>query len=411
MPRPRWLRSSRKSWEKIGYLKVAAVTSYRVGTTDDFVDKVKASLNSTVSVPYVDALADWLTTNGLAAKSDLEVPNDIDLRLQYWWAYNNLDKSGWLSREAIPELFSSFPKKAGLLEESFDLTELGHTLVTGFIEDQELAAIEGKLVSTTSPLIVNHQQRLFFLYCMITMDGDFLLPLLMLWLDAFGKSTFGYLDAAKIMPQALDLVAKNFRGSSYTTDDQNEISELERLRDLVTNQNKERIEKQGSGSRREQLCVPRLEWLIDTGVLSREYDREYRFSEAGLVLVKDWAAYYRQALGKYYAEDCVGKLLNEYFFGPVLVFVCGRSERVSSERCMELMREAHKRARSPLGYTLLRTVLLLMHAEQIEKGHCLFIEYEGALHIVESEHVKKPSSVYYTVDRLGSEHQIKFECD
>jgi len=37
-----------------------------------------------------------------------------------------------------------------------------------------------------------------------------------------------------------------------------------------------------------------------------------------------------------------------------------------------------------------------------------FIEYNDALQIVEAEYRDHPKSIYYTVDRMSNEHQVKF---
>ena len=61
-----------------------------------------------------------------------------------------------------------------------------------------------------------------------------------------------------------------------------------------------------------------------------------------------------------------------------------------------------------MGYVLIRSLLLLTHGQQAEMETPKFIEYDDALQAVETEYRAHPLSVYYTVDRLGDEHQLKF---
>jgi hypothetical protein len=251
-------------------------------------------------------------------------------------------------------------------------------------------------------------QKVFFLYSVLKADGDFMLPLLMEWADSFGNETFTYLDAGKLMPSALDRIVANFRDSAYSTDDQQEISEIERVRDLITQQNEMKIEKMGSGSRREQMSIPRLEWLVDLGVLKKESSRSYKFTKEGFLLVNDLVTHYQDLLSKYYPEDCLLKLLDQHLFGPTLRFLCGQAKQAELNDCLRLLREAYQVAKGTLGYVLLRSLLLLLHGWQAEADTPTFVEYDDALKAVETESRVNPESVYYTVDRLGNEHQVKF---
>jgi hypothetical protein len=409
--RPRWLHGSRRSWERVGFLKLAALLISRYGPSEDFVQKVKMHINSAVNVSYDPELVSWLSSNGLLNRQELKEiasKRNIDIRLQHWWAFNTSVQTGWLSREAIPECFGFFPRKTGILEDNFDISELGRTLLLGFMPSDEIAAWEGTSVSARSPLILTRGQRVFFVYSVLKADGDFLLPLLMEWAHSFGSKTFTYLDAGKLMPSALDRMAANFRGSAYSTDDQREISEIERVRDLVTQQNEMKIEKMGSGSRREQMSIPRLEWLVDLGVLRKESTRSYRFGKEGLILVNDLVTHYQDLSSKYYPEDCLLKLLNQHLFGPTLRFLCGQAKQVELNDCLRLLKEAYQVAKGTLGYVLLRSLLLLIHGWQAETDTPTFVEYDDALQAVETESRLDPESVYYTIDRLGNEHQVKF---
>jgi len=409
--RPRWLRGSRRSWERIGFLKLAALLISRYGPSEDFVEKVRTHINSAINVSYDPELVRWLSSNGLLDRQDLkEIASkcNLDMRLQYWWAFNAPVQTGWLSREAIPEYFGFFPRKTGILEDNFDISELGRTLLLGFMPSDEIAVWEGTSVSTGSPLILTKGQRVFFVYSILESDGDFMLPLLMEWVHSLGSKTFTYLDAGRLMPSALDRMAANFRGSAYSSDDQREIREIERVRDLITQQNEMNIEKVGLGSRREQMSIPRLEWLVDLGVLQKENTRSYRFTKEGLLLVDDLVTHYQDLSSRYYPEDCLLKLLNQHLFGPTLRFLCSQAKQAELNDCLRLLKEAYQVAKGTLGYVLLRSLLLLIHGWQAETDTPTFVEYDDALQAVETESRVDPESVYYTVDRLGNEHQVKF---
>jgi len=61
-----------------------------------------------------------------------------------------------------------------------------------------------------------------------------------------------------------------------------------------------------------------------------------------------------------------------------------------------------------MGYALIRSLLLFVNARQAENRLPGYVEYNGALASIQAEYKKNPVSTYYTVDRLGDEHQVKF---
>lgn len=412
MAKPKWLRSSRKSWEKIGYIKLATVWIHRNGYSDDFVERMRDHIRSTVQVPYSSQFEQWLASNGLPkAQETEEIPSGhgtINTQLQYWWAFNTINQTGWLSHDAVEEYFQPFPRKIEVVDESFGLTELGHTLLLGFIPRDEVAAWEGKAISTLSPLVLTQMQKVFFIHAILKVDGDFIISLLEQWVDQFGTATFTYLDAGNLMPIALDNMASHFSSSVVSSDDQQEMSKIAGLSKTIAKQAEVKIETQGSGSSREQISIPRLEWLVDLGLLTKEGRRRYRFTKQGLILAKELTTYYRSLLSQHYPEDCLSKLIDHHLFGPAMEFLCGHAKKAGASDGLNLLKDAHENLKGALGYVLLRSLLLLINGRQAETEMPCFIEYDDALQIVEAEHRDHPKSIYYTVDRMSNEHQVKF---
>lgn len=411
MAKPRWIRSSRKTWERIGFLKVAAYLASQGKGSEDFVGQVRAHINSTIDVPYTQKLGRWLCGNGLVSAVELKkitTHKTTGIRLQYWWAFNTPFAAGWLSREAIPDYFEHFPRKIGILEDNFEISELGRLLMLGIISTDEIEALKGSSTSSPNPLELARGQKVLFAHSVLKADGDFILLLLERLAELYPSKTFTYLDNGTAIPVALDNMATLFRGSAYTSDDQNEISEIMRLRDLITKQNEINIEKQGSGSRREQISIPRLEWLVDLGILRKMNARNYDFTRDGLKLVKDWTSYYRNLLSKYYPEECLNKLLDEHFFGPLMEFLCGSSTNLEQDEHLNILKGAYEIVKGSMGYALIRSLLLFVNARQAENRLSGYIEYDRALASIQAEYKKDPVSTYYTVDRLGDEHQVKF---
>lgn len=408
MAHPTWLRSSRKSMERLGFLKLSVVLGSSSGSSlSDFVHEAREHVDARVCIPYDPAFAQWLVSNGLSKNIE---PKDIDTTMQYWWVFNNTpSQTGWLSRLGVPEYFESLPRKTGVLESDFTLSEVGQTLLAGLMSADEVSIWKQKNISSVSPLMLSLGQKVFFIYLLLRTDGDFLLRLLTKMVDQLDAHPFSYLDIGKLIPLVLDEMASSYRGVAYSDDDQREISEIWERRDLIEKQNKDQVEKEGSGSSREQLSIPRLEWLVDVGILQKKESRKYRFTDEGYVLAKALTSYYLNLLSKHYPEDCLSRLLNEHLFGPVVEFLCGNGRRCDRSEYLQLIREAYENLKGPMGYVRLRSILLLMHGCQAERGIPCFMEYNDALGIIEVEHREHPRLVYYTVDRLGDEHQVKFE--
>lgn len=412
MARPRWIRSSRKTWSRVGFLKVAAYLAWERTGSEDLVGQAGAYINSTVSVPLTQELRSWVHNNGLGSAVGLKKNSTdevIDIGVQYWWAFNSPQGVGWLSNKALPEYFEHFPRKAGILEADFSVSELGRLLMLGIISADEMEVLSGSSRSSPSPLDLTRGQKVLFAYSILRTDGDFMLLLLECLAGSYPNTEFTYLDNGTVIPIALDNMATLFRGSAYTSDDQHEIGEILRLRDLISEQNRKKIERQGSGSRREQISIPRLEWLVDLGILTKTDAKGYAFDRDGLELTRHWTSYYRSLLSRYHPEECLNKLLDERFFGPLMEFLCGSSTSLENEdEHLGLLREAYGAVKGSMGYALIRSLLIYAHALQTENQLSCYLEYDKALASIQAEYSRDPVSTYYTVDRLGDEHQVKF---
>ena len=119
-------------------------------------------------------------------------------------------------------------------------------------------------------------------------------------------------------------------------------------------------------------------------------------------------SFYRNLLSKYYPEECLNKLLDEHFFGPLMEFLCSSSTNLEQGEHLNLLKEAYEIMKGSMGYALIRSLLLFVNARQAEDRLSGYIEYDKALASIQAEYKRDPVSTYYTVDRLGDEHQVKF---
>ena len=64
----------------------------------------------------------------------------------------------------------------------------------------------------------------------------------------------------------------------------------------------------GSGSRREQECITRLEWTVDLDILSKVSSRTYKFTSTGKRLVSQLDKYYAKYLETGYVDQALQKV-------------------------------------------------------------------------------------------------------
>jgi hypothetical protein len=408
MATPKWLTGTRKSWERIGFAKLSCHIASHNYSKDEYLEQVKKYINGNIQVADTSNLSQWLSINGIGT-TDLQTSKDIKINIerQYWWIYNTVSKTGWISREAVSEYFEFLPRKIRILSSDMSLSEIGRLLYEYMMTESEKSVWEGTIISDVSPLSLTSIQILLFLYFILKEDGDFIIPLMEQWQVKFKNKEFNYIEAGNVIPETLDKIISRFRDSAYSNDDQMALEYAREVKAKIIVQRDTNVEKQGSGSRREQTSTPRLEWLVDFGILDKKGNRNYKFSENGTILVQKFIDLYDSLISAHYAEDCLEKLLNEHFYEISLSYINKNSSSADSIQTWELLKEGYNIIQGPSKYVLLRLLVLFVNGMQINKPEPKYIEYAQAFEVVKSEYRKNPKTTYYTVDQYGNDYQIK----
>ncbi|MFC2051273.1 hypothetical protein ACFLT4_00895 [Chloroflexota bacterium] len=399
----RFISRSRQSMQRLGFCKAVLAFSDLANTGSQMSQIIQTKLEThKFPVEYDKDLISWLKIDEQAINSK----STVQASLQNLYIFRHPSQAGRLSKLAVNEYVEFFPRGLGLVTNSYKPTDMGVVLSRGIMTKNDYAAFTHP--SEHNPLILEPSEQAFFLYNILWADGDFMLPFCKTLINAFGDNNFNYLDAGLLVPGVIENMLERFGSSVYTSTDRAQIQTLHRARNKIIQNIEEKAEEKGSGSRREQTTVPRLEWLLDLGALEKSGPRTWAFTESGLKLIS-LAQDYDVAMETHYPDNVIKHILDSRFFG----FLCDyfgvlKNEDTTSEDFMDFIRPAYKSTISAGGYSLFRPLLLLSTIMSIvSKRRGVFYEYEEAVRILEETFQSDPSKLQYTIDRFNTDYQIK----
>ncbi|WP_176231285.1 hypothetical protein [Candidatus Hakubella thermalkaliphila] len=354
-------------------------------------------------VPYDEALAAWL--KGLNKATELNP--EISISLQKLYVYGHPSRTGWLSRLGFNEYVEYLPQRLGLVTGSYEPTDMGLVLSRGLMSPEQRKAFNHPSIS--NPLVLGREEQVFFFYNLLAADGDFLLPFCQTLLNNFGNGNFNYLDAGSLVPNTIEDMLNRFSASAYTRSDREQLKRLEDARQKILENIEKKDEEKGSGSRREQTTIPRLEWLVDVGIAERVESRRWSLTETGLKLTELTQAYGAE-MAKRYPENVMGALLDSRFFGFVSRAYSERPfQSVGSEQFLTFIWPAYKQLTAAAGYALLRPLLLHANILSLLSHKDLFLEYNEATKLLEDVYQSDPTALHYTIDRFNTDYQIRID--
>jgi len=400
----RWVSRSRLSMQRLGFCKAVLAFSPLARTSGQMADILRTRLEEQkFPVPYDKALATWLKNLHRATESNPE----ISISLQKLYIYGHPSRTGWLSRLGFNEYVEYLPHGLRLVTASYELTDMGLVLAQGLMSTDQREAFNHP--SATNPLVLGREEKVFFLYNLLAIDGDFMLPFCEALLNRFGDGNFNYLDAGSLVPALMENMLSKFSGSAYTHSDREQLGRLESTMQRISREIDQNIEKQGSGSRREQTTIPRLEWLVDVGAAERVESRTWRFTEAGRKLTELIGAYEAE-IAKRYPENVMPAILDLWFFRYVShAYGYMPSQEVGQDKFVTFIWPAYQQLAGVGSYCLLRPLLLYANILSLHNHQGLFLEYEKATKLLEDTYQSDPASLQYTIDRYNTDYQIRIE--
>ena len=284
-------------------------------------------------------------------------------------------------------------------------TDWGHLLLT--LTTGSNGALN---FSRINPLTLSTGDILLFLYMLIRQDGDFLIPYLH-DLIRFADKPFSYLDAGENVPMVIDEILRRFRSAVYTGEDRERYEDLRLAQAKIQENIDRRVETMGSGSRREQTVLPRLEWLADIGVLCKQAGgiRSYWMSERGKLFCERIYADYVHFAEEGFPEEATVRLLDRRFFHLAHDLLYKEANLQAPGDVISFVAPGYARLKSSTGYCVGKTLLLLSHNLGWESGRPDTLEYDSARRSLEDAYQADPNRFYYTTARFGEDFQIRLE--
>jgi len=412
----KWLSGTRRSMQRLGYCKAVLIFSDRARTSAGMIDIMRTELmENSHPIPFDPKFCNWMKTRPNGGNIAQQNDGTILVRIQDIYTFYHSSQSGWLSRLGVNEYVEYLPKKLQLIDSIYDPTNMGEILSKALMDDMEKKSFE-MVSDKVNPLSLTIQQQIYFLYNLLTVDGDFFIHFISSLLSKFGEDSFSYLAVGKILPMVIEIVAKNFSGAIYTSEDRNQWDRLIRLKEIVEKQNEEEIERKGSGSRREQTNVPRLEWMLDLGLVKKvKIDKSasrltYTFTKIGKTFTREISRLYNQTLKSSYPEESLRKVLDNSFYSIInLSYFAGKAKPFSGNNILSFLQDGYTLLKDVYGYCLCRPLLLLSNILAFNKSNPLFLEYNRAVELIEAAYQRNPSQFHYTIDRFSTDYQIKLE--
>lgn len=397
---------ARQSIQRLGISKWFPLRSGQGNSVAEVSQNLKRELTKEITVPFDKDYLSWLKRRGDDKPTNYD-KQEIKTQLQDYYIYNHPSQKGWLSKHGFREYAESIPRKLEIVDSTYTITDMGQVLIKGLMGEKESESFS-TVSHDVNPFILTVEQKIFFFYNLLISDGDFLIPFIGSILEHFSEKQFSYLNAGNLIPDIVDQIVPYFSGMAYTSEDIKQMEDLENMKLSIQKHIEEKSEKKGSGSRREQECIPRLEWMVDLDILTRLSSRNYRFTELGKRLINDARSRYDEYLISGYADQAIQKIIDRDFYEMTnKSYFATKASADSTFDILQFVGDSYETLKGVSGYCLFRPLLLLANIVASSKRQSVFLEYENGLQLLEKAFQNHSEKIYYTTDRFGTDVQIK----
>ena len=391
--------------QRLGFLKLLVGISAREspGTLLTTGEELIRTLTRKVNLRWDDYLATYVRSalsaqtyaqlRRLAADflaSDYSGSPEVAVEIQD--AYLGLGNLPSRRGRLAPTDDSRFPHWGAALgltrKEPFGALVRGHLLLN-LVTESELAAF-GRFDPSCNPLELTRPQRLFFLYVLLESDLSVLVPL---YEQLLGRDRhFSDLEAGDLLP---DLYLSASRSLRRTGRGGHEADRAFRLAETAA-AIRARQGKSYGKTVREQTVTPRLEPLVDIGLLAKlgAYSYDYQVTPEG----RD---FFSNMKGRW--DDSFSG-----FGKSVAAFLCYDDREVSTDfELLHLLHSAWDKLKSHLGYSPISETLLLGLIEGLEQGAGWF-ELAQARALLLRIQREMPGLLRFNMDRRGNLSVVRF---
>ena len=391
--------------QRLGFLKLLVAISARhsTGTLPTIGQELIRTLTSKVDLRWDHQLAKYVRsalseqTNAnlrrLAAeflKGDFERSARVTIEIQD--AYLGLGELRSRRGRLAPTDDSRFPHwgvSLGLTrKEPFGALVRGNLLLS-LVPASELLAFD-QYDPCCNPLELTRSQRLFFLFVIFERDLSVLVPLFERLLERKGQ--FSDLEAGDLLPDVYLSASRSLRRTGRGGVDADRALQLAETAAAI----RARHGKSYGKTVREQTVTPRLEPLVDLGLLSKReaFSYSYEITSEG----RDFFANMRDGWGDYFSG-----------FGKSAAALLGYDDQeVSSDSALlHFLHSAWAELKSNLGYSPISETLLLGLIYSLEQGAGWF-ELGRARDLLLRTRREVRGLLRFNMDRRGTLSVVRF---
>ena len=402
---PRVVETPRRSMQRLGFLKLLVSISTRQSTETLLCagQELVRSLTSKVALRWDGRLATY-TRSALSEQThaaarrgaadflakDCAEASEIEVEIQD--AYLGLGDLPSRRGRLVPTDDSRFPHWGVSLglnrKEPFGKLVRGNVLLS-LVTESELAAFR-RFDLSNNPLALTRPQRLFFLYALLEKDLSILVPLHEQLLQRDGY--FSDLEAGDLLPELYLSASRSLRNTGREGHDADRALQLAETAEAI----KARQGKSYGKTVREQTVTPRLEPLVDIGILTKPdpYTYSYKFTPHG----RD---FFSNMEGKWPGSSSG--------FGKAAAAFLGYEDReVSTDsELLYLLHGAWDKLKSHLGYAPITETSLLGLINGLEQGAGWFELAEATASLLRI-HKEVPGLLRFNMDRQGKLSVVRF---
>ena len=402
---PRVVETPRRSMQRLGFLKLLVHNSARqsTGTLLSAGQELISTLTRKVTLSWDDRLATYARSalseqtyarlRRLAAdflSRECAVASKVEVEIQD--AYLGLGNLPSLRGRLAHTDDSRFPHWGVALgltrKEPFGALVRGNVLLN-LVNESELKAFE-RFDPSNNPLKLTRSQRLFFLYVLLERDLSVLVPLHEQLLDRDGH--FSDLEAGDMLPDLYLSASRSLRSTGRGGRDADRATQLAETAEAI----RARQGKSYGKTVREQTVTPRLEPLVDIGILTKPdaYSYNYQFTSGG----RD---FFSNMKGNW-SDSFPG-------FGKAASAFLGYDDReVSADsEMLHLLHAAWDKLKSHLGYSPISETLLLGLIDGLEQGAGWFELAPARTSLLRAQK-EVPGLLRFNMDRQGKLSVVRF---
>jgi hypothetical protein len=289
----------------------------------------------------------------------------------------------------------------GLLRKgTYSLLVRGQSFLSLVSDDEKKAFVRSGITPFNegpNPFQLTIPQRLLFLFSFIEGDGNVLKLLYKKILAA--SEPISDREFGGHLPEIYRAIVKEYRQKVRSGDD---LLRIQRLLDTADKIERRKEQRATSKDILIHSITPRLEPLVDLGLLSKPDPFAYRYQ------VTDTTRAFFEPLINSKSIDYF--LQNSFFETVNKAFNLNAEHRTGRETTLPAIQKAYVILKSPLGYVPILEVTLLAGIHSIiESGY--YFEISEATDMLKALQKERPELVRFNVDRWGALTFVKFNGD